>query len=28
MIRVPTYEGEMNTRGKDEEWLLGMRKYL
>ena len=27
-IRAPTYEGEVNTREKDEEWLLGMRKYF
>ena len=27
-IRVLTYEGEVNTREKDEEWLLGMRKYF
>ena len=27
-IKAPTYEGEMNTWEKDEEWILGMRKYL
>ena len=27
-IRAPTYEGEVNTRDKAEEWLLGMRKYF
>ena len=27
-IRDPTYEGEMNTREKVEEWFLGMRKYF
>ena len=27
-IRVPTYEGEVNTGEKDEEWLLGMSKYF
>ena len=27
-IRNPTYEGEMNTGEKDEEFLLGMRKYF
>ena len=27
-IRALTYEGEVNTREKVEEWLLGMRKYF
>ena len=27
-IRAPTYEGEVNTRKKDEEWLLGISKYF
>ena len=27
-IRAPTYEGEVNTGEKDEEWLLGMRRYF
>ena len=27
-IRAPTYEGEVNTRENDEEWLLGMSKYF
>ena len=27
-IRAPTYEGEVNTREKAEEWLLGMNKYF
>ena len=27
-IRAPTYEGEVNTREKVEEWLLGMSKYF
>ena len=27
-IRALTYEGEVNTREKDEEWLLGMSKYF
>ena len=27
-IRAPTYEGEVNTGEKYEEWLLGMRKYF
>ena len=27
-IRRLTYEGEVNTREKAEEWLLGMRKYF
>ena len=27
-IKAPTYEGEMNTWEKDEEWILGMTKYL
>ena len=27
-IRAPTYEGEVNTREKAEEWLLGMGKYF
>ena len=28
MIRAPTYEGEVNTRERDKEWLLGMIKYF
>ena len=27
-IRAPTYEGEVNTREKAEEWLLRMSKYF
>ena len=27
-IRAPTYEGEVNTREKAEEWLLGISKYF
>ena len=27
-IRSPTYEGEMNTKEKYEEWNLGMSKYF
>ena len=27
-IKDPTYEGEMNTKEKDEKWLLGMSKYF
>ena len=27
-IRDPTYEREMNTRERVEEWFLGMRKYF
>ena len=27
-IRAPTYEGEINTGEKAEEWLLGMRNYF
>ena len=27
-IRAPTYEGEVKTGEKDQEWLLGMRKYF
>ena len=27
-IRALTYEGEVNTGEKDEEWLLGMSKYF
>ena len=27
-IRAPTYEAEVNTGEKDEEWLLGMSKYF
>ena len=27
-IRAQTYEGELNTGEKDEEWLLGMSKYF
>ena len=27
-IKAPTYEGEMNTRDKAKEWLLGMTKYF
>ena len=27
-IRAPTYEGEVNSGEKDEEWLLGMRKHF
>ena len=27
-IRAPTYEGELNTGEKGEEWMLGMSKYF
>ena len=27
-MKSPTYEREMNTGEKDEEWLLGMNKYF
>ena len=27
-IRASTYEGEVNTWGKDQEWMLGMSKYF
>ena len=27
-MRAPTYEGEVNTGEKVEEWLLGMSKYF
>ena len=27
-IKAPTYEGEMNSRKKAEEWILGMRKHF
>ena len=27
-ISAPTYEGQVNMGEKDEEWLLGMSKYL
>ena len=27
-IKDPTYEGDMNTRDKAEEWLLGMSKFF
>ena len=27
-MRAPTYEGEVNTREKTKEWLLGMSKYF
>ena len=27
-IRSPAYEGEVNTREKVEEWMLGMREYF
>ena len=27
-VRAPPYEGEVNTREKDEEWLLRMSKYF
>ena len=27
-MKAPTYEGEMNTREKDKECLMGMNKYF